>query len=334
MKIDIKSTHPIEKYYLKSLSSKQINFKLGEEFTVDHDWYELNIPYAGTKNEFKDIILNDVSLEELIYTGYYTDAQDKIHQPATAVWDIGGRFTIWLHSSIGVFMERVMRCLRSGDFGTNIFEKYSLIVDRPFDIATSYPTEIRSFFQTGDGPCWWRKDSDFLPYRKIHTPKLDKTLIIKECETLCKYEKTYAPEKKEGQEYNVKSSHPDYIFDLPFTEIDPLQFPTIKKLLDEIGMTRPLSIGLNTLNPGKHFHIHRDSKNYYRKGYNYVRGCKIFYWLLTDPAGIHYKFGRCGLLPLETPLLINPIEYVHSVVNQSDKPRLVISIAGEFNNDK
>jgi len=335
MKIDIESTHPIEKYYLKSLSDEHINFKLGEEFFIEHDgWYELNIPYSGTKNEFQDIVLNGVSLEELIYTGYYTDGQNKIHQPATAVWDMGGCFRIWLHSNVGVFMERTIRCLRNGDFGTNLFDKYSLIVDRPYDIESSYPTEIRSFFKTGEGPYWWRNDSESLPYRSIPTPDLDKDLIIKECETLCTYEKTIAPKHKEGQEYYVKSSHPDCIFDLPFADFDPLKFPTVKKLLDFIGMKRPLSIGLNTLNPGKHFHIHRDSINYSRKGYRYVKGCKVFYWLLTDPEDVHFKFGRCGLLPLDTPLFINSIEHVHSVVNQSNKPRLVISVTGEYHNDK
>tara|TARA_R110001592_G_scaffold34963_2_gene119481 strand:- start:700 stop:1704 length:1005 start_codon:yes stop_codon:yes gene_type:complete len=334
MKIDIKSTYPIESYYLKNLRNERLDFKLGEEFALDHGWYELHIPYSGTKNNFQDIMLNDVSLDELIYTGYYTDGQSKIHQPATAVWDSGGWFSIWLHSDIGVFMERTTRCLRGGDFGTNLFDKYSLIVDRPHDIDPSYPIEIRSFFGTGDGPYWWRNDSESLPYKKIASPDLDKDLILKECDTLCTYEKTISPKEKEGQEYTIKSTHPDCIFDLPFANFDPIKFPNLKQLFDFIGMKRPMSIGVNTLNPGKHFHIHRDSGNYSRKGFDYVKGCRIFYWLLTDPKDIYFKFGRCGLLPLDTPLFINSIEHVHSVVNQSKKPRLVISVAGEFYNDK
>ena len=316
--------------YITNVFDQKINFALGEEFEIDAGWYQLHLPYTGIKNEFKKIILNGFDLEEIIYTGYCTDGAGKIYQPATAVWDTGGCFTILLHTSIGVLIERLIRCLRNGDLGTNLFEKYTLTVDRPFDIDKNYPTEIRSFFQTSDGPNWWRKDSDFLPYLELPDMDLDKDLLMKECDVLCKYEKEHSPKDKKGQEYIIKSSHPDCIFDLPFVEMDPDQFPTVQKLIDEIGMKRVLSIGVNTLNPGKHFHIHRDSENYSRPGYKYVKGCKIFYWLLTEPKGIHFKFGRCGLLPLDKPLLINPVEYAHSVVNQSGKPRLVISMAGEF----
>ena len=84
-----------------------------------------------------------------------------------------------------------------------------------------------------------------------------------------------------------------------------------------------------------HLPLQEDQKNHYhRKGYQYVKGCKVFYWLLTDPKDIYFKFGRCGLLPLETPLFVDIVENVHSVVNQSKKSRIIISIAGEFYNDK
>jgi len=330
MKIDIKSTYPIKDYYLKNLNNEQINFKLGEEFAIEQDWYELHIPYSGTKNEFEDVTLNDVSLREIIYTGYYTDGQGKIHQPGSAVWDIGGCFKLWLHSDVGVLMERTLRCLRNGDYGTNLFEKYSLTVDRPFKIDSSYPKDIQSFFEMGWGPYWWRNP----PYKKILTPDIDKTLIIKECETLCKYKRSHSSNDNPREKYIMHSTHSDGVFDLPFADFNPLKFPTVKKLLDYIGMKRPLSIYINTLDSGNHLSVHRDSDNYHRKGYQYVKGCKVFYWLLTDPKDIYFKFGRCGLLPLETPLFVDIVENVHSVVNQSKKSRIIISIAGEFYNDK
>jgi hypothetical protein len=334
MKIDVKSTHRIDRYYLKDLQDRIIEFKMAEELQLPHGWYELNIEYTGNKNEFSEIVLNDIKLEEIIYTGYYVDGKGLTHQPATAVWDEGGCFKIWLHTEVGVLFERTIRCLRSGDYGKNLFDNYLLTVDKPFTIDNGYPNDIKSFFANGDGPNWWHKNSKLMPYKKIPVPDLDKSSIIKECNELCVHEKRHSKQGRPKQEYTVKSTHPDCVFDLPFAEFDDNRFPTIKKLLDHIGMSRPLSVGINTLMPGNYFHIHRDDGAYARKGYKYTKGCRIFYWLLTKPEQVYYKFGRCGLIPLETPLFINPTEHVHSVINQSQEPRLALNIAGEFVTDE
>ena len=106
MKISIISNKPAQKYCLQALDYKTINFQLDKEFDIETGWYELRVEYIDAKIEIQDIKINDTSIKEIIYTGYYTDGSGKIHQPATAVWDEGGVFSIWLHTELGVLFQR------------------------------------------------------------------------------------------------------------------------------------------------------------------------------------------------------------------------------------
>ena len=330
MKIEIVSTEKIEKCFIKDTSGRISYVDLGKDFPLVEGWYELNVEYDGVKNEFSKIILNDVDLGEIVYTGYYQDGQGKIHQPATAVWDEGGCFKLWFHTNLGVLFERTMSCLRNGDYGKNLFTDYQFTCDLPIDIDKKYPKNIRDFFSHSDGPYWWYKKSKSFPYAEAPLPQVDKTELIQELNNLCTHSKTVKNKDFPDQEYDIKSTHPKCIFDLPFPELDLAGFPNMAKLLNDIGMEKPLSIGVNSLAPGKYFHMHRDDDAYSRKGYQYLRGCKVFYWVLTDPSNVHFKFAKCGLLPIHKPLFVNPTEHVHSVVNQSEKNRIVLNIAGKY----
>jgi hypothetical protein len=331
MKIEVKSSNPITKYYLKNLNDEKINFKFRDEVPLTTGWYELNIEYPGERTDINEIIVNDESIKHLIYSGWYIDGVGRKHQPGTTLWDNGGCFKIWLHTDVGVFRERLVRSIRSGDLGTDLSLKYQFTCDKPLNIDPSFPHNLQSFFRAGDGPNWWHKKSTSLPYQYAPDIDLDKNKIIEECTTLCVHKRADLDDLSKG--WSLMYSDQKLIFELPFVDIDTQKFPNIKRLMDSIGMEKALNIVFYSLDPGGYIDEHIDDNAYNRKGYRYLKGCKTFYWSLTDLADVFFKFGRCGLIPLDRPLLINPVSHVHSVVNQSQNKRLVISIVGKYRDE-
>ena len=328
MKIEVKSTFPLSDYYLKSLSGERINFLLGKEIDIPSDWYQLNIPYTGQNNDINEIILDDVNINEQIYTGYYVDGTGKVHQPGGAIWDEGGCFKIWLHSKIGVFVERIQRCIESGEYGTDLRKKYLFTVDKPTFIDETFPKEMQSFFAMGEGPYWWKKKDPKVPYRVVPELDFDKKKLLSEAERLCVKGIEHYDDNEYGK-FTIVSTNAKCNLDLPWADFDPEKFPIMNELFDAIGLEKLMAVHLVTVEPGGYFTIHRD-RGYFRKGYEYLTGCKIFYWILTDTKDINFRFGRCGKLPTESPLFINTLSHVHSSVNIGNTVRKGIMVTGRY----
>jgi len=328
MKIEVQSDNPLTKYHLKNIQDEIIDFKFGDEVSLPAGWYELNIEYTGKKTLINAIILNDEDIKHLMYIGWYVDKAGKRHQPGNAVWDYGGCFKIWLHTDVGVFRERIIRSIINGDFGSDMTENYLFTCDKPIEIHTSFPKNLQSFFRASDGPNWWHKKSLSLPYWPTPDIDVDKNEIIKECTALCVHRKNdlYAYTK----EWKVLFADEKTSFEMPFIDLDTKKFPHLKKMMDSVGIEKALNIGFYALSPGGYVDMHIDDKAYKRKGYRYLKRCKTFYWSLTDTKDVLFKFGRCGILPLDGPLFINPVSHVHSVVNQSQNERWVVSIVGKY----
>ena len=323
MKLSIKSNKKLQKFYLEDLQKQKHNVALDAEIALPDGWYELNVCYVDTKINISDILINDISIKHILYTGYYIDSQGKIHQPATAVWDRNGCFKIWLHTNIGVLFQRTYDSIRNGDYGKNLFEKYVLTVDRPIEISHRFDSDIQSFFATGDGPNWWPKNNDKTPWLPVELQDINRDKLLDELHKVLPFEVT----KKDGR--TRKGLKETYMPTLPFVEIDSLNSDLVKKFLKQIGYKRIIDIGVQTLQPGKSIQIHRDD-HYDSDAYPYIRGCKKFYWSIKNSENVFFKLGKSGLLPLEKPLLTNTIEHSHSVVHQGNKPRIAILIYGEM----
>jgi len=323
MKIAVKSDNAITQIYLKDLEHKKIPISQNANIDIPHGWYELCVEYTGQKTEIHDILINDTSIEYLIYTGYYKDGSGNIHQPATAVWDEGGVFRIWIHTEIGLLYQRTFDSIRNGDFGTNLFEKYMLTVDRPLKIDQSWDNRLKSFFNYANGPYWWYLDDKFTPWKKIALPNFDIDQLISELNDWC----PHYNEKNDGT-WCIRQFKPGGS-ELPF--IDPKDIPnnSIKTLIDSIGYKRLIDVSVQTLKPGASIKIHRDD-HYKRQAYPYMKGCKKFYWACQDAEGVYMKLGRSGLLPLNHPLLINTVEHSHAVIHQGKNIRTSILAYGEL----
>ena len=323
MKLSIKSDKPLLNFYLKDLSDQKHYIELDQDVDIPEGWYELNVHFVDTKIEISDILIENTSIKEIIYTGYYTDGNNKVHQPATAVWDHNGCFRIWLHTQIGTLFQRVYDSIRNGDYGKNLFEKYVLTIDKPIKINDKFDTSIKSFFENGDGPHWWIKNDRSTPWMPIELGEIDKDKLLQELDIAL----PFLVKKKDGRIRKGLKETTDP--DLPLVNIEDIKSKMVQLFLRKIGYKRIIDIGVQTLHPGKSILIHRDD-HYDSGAYPYIKGCKKFYWNIKNHENVFFKLGRSGLLPLEKSLLINTIEHTHAVINQSDKPRTVILIYGEM----
>jgi hypothetical protein len=323
MKLSVTSDNPLQNFYLKDLSNNTFQISLDTEQNIPHGWYELCVEYVDTKIEISDIQINGDSIKHMIYTGYCTDGNGTVHQPATAVWDTGCVFTIWIHTEIGEMYMRTYEAIRNGDYGQNLFENYTLTVDRPLITKGNWPERIRSFYATAHGPQWWYKE-DMVPWRYCNLPEYDTDELLSELQPLMTY-----TEERYNRGYCI-SQIKEYASDLPFIELDDISSPLVRDFVSSVGYTRLLDISIQTLSPGTYIDIHRDD-HYKRAAYPYMKGCKKLYWACKAHEGVYFKQGRGGILPLDKPLLLDTIEHPHAVIHEGDKVRTSILVYGELN---
>ena len=324
MKLSIKSSKPLQNFYLEDLQNQKHYIMLDTNVELLDGWYELNVCYVDTNIEIFDILINDVSIKHLLHTGYHIDGQGKISQPASAVWTKNGCFKIWIHTEIGMLIQRLYESIRNGDYGKNLFENYVLTVDRPIQINDMFDNDIKSFFAQADGPNWWLKNTDTTPWLPVSLENINKENLLQEFRKIL----PYTVHKKDGRvrlciREDFKPPR------LPFIEIDTIKSEMVQNLLRQIGYKRIIDIGINIQKPRQSLTIHIDD-HYESDAYPYIKGCKKFFWTLDNHENVYYKLGKSGLLPHEKPILINTVAHTHSIVNQSDKERSSLSIIGEM----
>jgi len=324
MKLSVSSNKPLQKFYLKNLNNEVFDILLDTEQSIPYGWYELCIEYVDTEVEILDILVNNASINHMLYTGYVTDRHGNLIQPATAVWEKDTVFSIWIHTEIGEMYQRLLETIRNGDFGQNLFEKYVLTVDRPLAIKDHWPEHIRSFYATAHGPQWWYKSGNDIPWKYCDLPKYDTDELLSELKPmLVNYQERY---NGGSLIWQIK----DDISDLPFIELDDIPSKLVRDFVSSIGYTRLIDISVQTLSPGTYIDIHRDD-HYQRAAYPYMKGCKKFYWACEAHEGVYFKQGRGGILPLDRPLLLDTIEHPHAVVHEGDQVRTSILVYGELN---
>jgi len=321
MKLSIKSRNKIEKFYLKSLNGEVYNIVLDKEQNLPAGWYELNVFYVDKKILIDDILINDTSLREFRYTGYTVDGDGTKHSPGCVVWDDGGCFKLWIHTEVGVMFSRLCEAIHNGDFGKNLFEKYVFTVDRPLNIDKSWGEPWVSYFANGSGPRWWLNNDILTPWKIANVPKVDKDLLIGELSRVL-------PFTEEMYEGWTSQSLKEGKSDLPFIPWEDIDSKLVVDFFRAVGFKRIINIGLQRLAPRHTVRLHRDD-HVNRQMYHYTKGCKKFYWNLSDTENVYFKLGKSGFLPLQHPLWINTISHSHALVNARDSERIVVLAYGE-----
>ena len=334
MKLSITSTEKLEKFYLKDLNDKVFNIELDKEQNIPEGWYELIIPYISKKVEIFDILINDESIKEIIFTGFYTDAKNKKHQPANAIWDENGYYSIWLHTQLGFLYQRFYDQIKPGDFGSNLFTKYMLTIDRNIKINDNWSNSLKSYFAYGNGPNWWLKNSKYTPYEIIddnYIRSINTDHLLNELEKFLVNEIHDMNGHKGWDRLGYRKTYTKLAYNENLLQIEDISNTLVKDFVKKLGYKNIIDIEILKLKKDSFIPIHKDA--YTDKIYqnnNYTFGAKKFYWNISNSKNIYFKLGTSGLLPLESPLFINTANHVHAVVNQSNDGRVVISVKGEL----
>ena len=63
MKISVDSNVKIQKSFLLNLYNERIDFVIDKDFDLPDGWYELNLPYTGTRTEISEIKINGETIK-------------------------------------------------------------------------------------------------------------------------------------------------------------------------------------------------------------------------------------------------------------------------------
>lgn len=339
MKIDISANKPLVKYYLKNLKEEIINFTNHQEFDTPQGWYNLIIEYTGESIELTGIHVNNETLRQYFYAGFFTEeSTGKRYQPSSVLWT-KGYWSIWLHTEYGHIESFYMDNIRNTDHGKDKFETYLHTVDNVIDIDPIWPERIKTYFRAGHGPGWWRKGTMSTPYDTVPTEaiaNIDRQKIIHDMHLDCPliidkdisgFGKQDGTTRILHRELNQKHAH------FPFTELKDIKNTELRKLCEQIGFTRMLYLTLQVMPSGGSFKPHLDDLYYYDP-YNvgearkYIMGPSVFMFNLQEQGAEDnmFKLGPAGLIPINDGVFFNQAFYSHASVNQSayDRPMLIL----------
>lgn len=325
IKISVDADIQVNEIIVEDLYHNTYNLKNNENFNTKSDWFLLKVPYNGIKNEINDIKINGNSIDYLKYTGWFENDKNEKFQPATAVWE-PGNFKIWLHKNLGFLKHSLYSQISNGDFGKNLFDKYVFTCDWSTKINGNYSQVVKSFFEYPFGPKWWKKTDIHRPFialdKKIFEG-IDKQKLINEVIEISEYQ-FQSKSNKDWTKYWLKEKS-----ELPFIDIKQIQGPEIQKVINLVGYKSILNIEINTLRANSALELHVDDHTG-RKSWPYIKGCKQLHWILTEPENNYFKMSEQGIMPGDSPNLINAGMYPHSFINNSNSLRYVLSMHGDL----
>lgn len=322
IKILIKSDNPISEFKVENLSGQTVSI-IDDLVYCSNDWHLLKIPYRGVKIEISDILINDVSVQHLLYTGWFENKQGKKFQPATAVWE-PGNFYFWFHPNLGFMKGEIFSQIYNGDYGTNLFEKYLFTVDRPVNIPDTFPKDIQQFFATALGPKWWHKHDSYTPYQIVDNVFFGN--MVNEVHKVTKLCTQEINKNNEGEKWQAKSwSANEVISDSAISNADPFKindhsFEGFGKYFTKLGWTDVFVLIDGDLGSHGWIPIHIDD-HVQSKNWKYIRNRNKLYFTYKNSDKILFKMHGVGILPIDKPLLINTADHAHCVVNLGDKIR-------------
>lgn len=323
--VDVITDNPISVLQLEQLNGEVFHIPNGYVAEVGNDWHLLKIKYPGNTTEIQDILIDGVSIQNIIYTGYVVDNNGDLHQPATTLWE--GTYCIWIHPNLGLWHNRMFTEIAQGDFGKNLLKEYLFTVDRPLTINRDYPTDVQSFFAKADGPHYWKTNDESTPYRVLDFEVSHDTLNAIN-EIYNDYE-----QQKFSDEWTYKTFPVKTALATP-QPMSIVENSLVRKLLEDCGYKKILNFSILDLEPKSSIKVHLDDFTL-TDVYEHIRGATKLYLSYNlnddfDTKDLYFKLGDAGLLPLDKPMLVNTHKYVHTLINDSKHRRRAFIAYGTF----
>jgi len=333
MLLDIKSSKPLQNFYLQDLHDNKILFPLNSDFDINDGWYNLVIEWQGEEVDIQEISINGEKLGPAFYSGFFTEQDTGKHiQPCTTLYK-PGYYSIWIHTEVGNLIRSLYDSIGPSDWGSCLFDKYLLTVDKPMIIEDYYAELVKSYFRHATGPKWWLKNSVNTPYEiapQNIMQNFDHNTLLQELGKICMIERGGGKWAKSAHGKELQTNRMKFMENnqLPFCELHDIPNDYVRDFCANLGYKRILNITIQTQPPKETFDPHVDVHSEIET-LPYVQGPSTFAWNLAEHRQGHYfKSTNSGLVPINDGCWFN-FNYSHATVNTSDHWRPLCIIHGE-----
>jgi aspartyl/asparaginyl beta-hydroxylase (cupin superfamily) len=288
-----------------------------------------------------DVKVDGAGVRMMLYMSYIETANGNKLQPATTLWENNQIWVLPFGNPMSFWQSLVYNKLTNGDFGKNLEEQYYICYPESIDVGNKFPTIVQSFFKHDfDFVCIPRSTPDYqLPYYPVDLT-LDSTLLecavneIKSKRSWIVQHKHFVSQAVYSSTESVTGKESEwirmYLIKEKNPEVDPSEFPELFKFINSLNLTDIKSMFIGILPPGGCIAPHKDRigpvpHNHDAHYYVYIPLC----W----PNGNYFKINGAGIIRNSQPCVINHMDYVHSLVNDSNEERIVVGIrVGAENN--
>jgi hypothetical protein len=314
-KIITKLNNQINVSQINNLSDE--NFVYTDAFKLKNGWQKITIT-SSSPTEIVDILIDNYSLNEILYTSWGTDKDGNILNPCTYV-DENITWSIILHDNIGFFKAHISTEILNGYY-QNLYEQYYSYTDvASYKLKKYYNSQINSFFEYDTGINFFKKDNlKSLPYISLNL-KYDSELLFNDIQTV-----DFNPSS------NVKQK--DWVINSNFQlnkifKTSDLPYKNLVEFLLQYDIDEITGVFMSAIKPNGIIEMHIDNGlNKIPKGFN-------LHIPIFPTVEAPFKMFKAGIIPPVANLVNNEL-YPHCVVNETEKLRYAILVMSPKLNDE
>jgi len=294
----------------------------------------------GKRFSCKEVRVNAESLRVMKYLSWVIDNNGVRHQPGTTIWEPGMQWFLPFGNPVSWWYSLVYSKIPNSNFGTDFSEKFDMLWPESLTISERFPASLRTFFKYNFDFYCKPTDTGNLPWHKLDL-ELDQQLVS-ECLKEIDLNKDWIFDNKRktsGEAYSAiefskisekEKWHGIDLIDHKKNRLHLDKLPNLHRLVETFPIN-DIDFGyLGVLPPGSFIVPHIDDVFRDRS----TIGPYNIYVPLQWSPGNHFKFASGGLLPASSPCLINPGEYTHALVNDSEHPRYILTFILDINKNQ
>jgi|LakMenEpi03Aug12_release.lakeMendotaPanAssembly.Ray.scaffolds.fasta_scaffold146512_3 hypothetical protein len=295
--------------------------------------------------KFDNVFVNDVGVRQCLFLSWVEKDNSKI-QPCTELWEKDLIWRMPISNPLSLLLSIASEKFKTGELGTNLFEKYDIHFPESIKIDDQHPTVVKDFFKYNFNFYAEKKIDPSQLYSHTTVPffflnfNYDPAAIYKELVDNHDYLVDQEFIKPLQLDYNKSDLKDNFNSKLNWRTVYPY-IPDLgrKKAIDEFVLDKDRFSHLFKFYkslPAKYiYHSYVSIMPPYsfiaphvdlRKDLD-LHGCTQLYFALNhDPKDHFFKLNSVGLVPVFNDRLvcINNQRYTHAVVNQSPNWRYVI----------
>lgn len=300
---------------------------------------------------FNDIKIDGDSMRELFYLNFLLDNKKKI-QPGNTIDNESQIWCMPLILPLSSYFSFIQSTLPNGYIGKNLFDFYDFYFPESIILDNSYPSLIRDYFSYDDRFSILKKNTQQVWREKLKIPYCGVDLDVNKEKIFKEYTynsddillKTIHQAGKDVYKthYNKTDSWKYEFFIRKAEEnekstwkerfvLDKKKWPILFSFLDSLETEDITSAFIAELPPKTFILPHCDSRDGQMGN---SKDNDILYVPLSIPDNVYFKFSHFGLVNLARPSFINNRLYSHSVINDSENKRYILSLTLYKNNLK